>query len=173
MKIALDVDDVLAAFTPHAHSYFKVPFEGRVNYWCEKTMDERLGNSWFHHDIALNHDFWHSLPVLTSPDKIDFDFDCYITALPDDLLELRLMWLRAHGFPERPVIISFDKLQTCIERGIDILIDDKPQTIEKLQGSPVRGLHFINHYAGFEPIGDFITCLSQVKEKISIFTQPI
>jgi hypothetical protein len=167
IKIALDVDDVLAAFTPHAHDFHEMPMCETLDYWCVPTMDARLGQGWFMEHIAPVHEFWRTIPRLSNPEDIDFEVAYYISAFPEDMHDIRLNWLREHGFPEAPLICCSDKLAKCIELGVDVLVDDKPATIEKLKGSPVKGIHFLPYYAGFAPVGEHvITNLNQIKNHI-------
>lgn len=160
-KIALDVDDVLCKFTEHAHSYHGIKLK-KCNYWCVDTMDVILGKGWFK-ALASEWTFWETLQPLSDPADIDFEVFCYISSFPEDMYHLRVNWLKQHGFPEAPLYIASNKLEKCLELGVDILVDDKPATIETLQKSPVKGIHFITPYAGFEPVGDYITNLNQVK----------
>lgn len=153
--IAIDVDDVLAAFTPHAHAFHKVPME-KCDYWNERIMDERLGTHWFSKHIAPVEDFWRTLPVLSKPEDIDFDFHYYISSFPSEMYDLRVEWLKVNGFPNKPLIVANDKLKQCEHLGVNVMIDDKPSTIRNMIGSSVKGIHFVNHYAGFEPVGDYI-----------------
>lgn len=163
MKIALDVDDMLAAFTPHAHAFHNIPMDEKVDYWCERTMDERLGQYWFSKHIAHVHEFWKTLPVLSNPKDINFEVNCYISSFPEEMFDLRQEWLRKNGFPEAPLYATSQKLLKCKELGITHLVDDRPQTIKQFEGSDTKAIHFINHYAGFEPVGPYVvTNLNQV-----------
>ena len=162
LKVALDVDDVLAAFTPHAHTHYGKELI-KLNYWCSDTMEEHFGKDWFV-PISQREEFWKTLPVLSDAKLIDFEFDYYISSFPIEMYDARIEWLMVNGFPNKELIVSSDKLKTCIELGVNVLIDDKPSTIESLNGSGVLGIHFINEYAGFMPVGDYIiTNLDQVK----------
>lgn len=162
-KVAMDVDDVIAAFTPHAHDFHKVPLE-KCDYWCVQTMDKRLGQYWFGGHIAPVENFWKTLPVLNPASDIDFEVDCYISSFPPDMFQLRLDWLKQHGFPDAPLFATSDKLTIMRERGVTHLVDDKPATIKLLQGTEITGIHFMTDYAGFEPVGPYvITNLKQVK----------
>jgi hypothetical protein len=164
-KIALDVDDVLAAFTPHAHNFHKVPMDPKVNYWCVETMNARLGEGWFSSHIAPVEDFWVTIPILSDPKDIDFEVDCYISSFPEKMYYQRMKWLVDNGFPIAPLYATSDKLSVCRTRGITHLVDDKPATIELLQGTEVKGIHFITPYADFKPVGCCsITNLKQVNQ---------
>jgi hypothetical protein len=165
IKVALDVDDVLCQFTPHAHEFHKIPMDEKVDYWCERTMNSRLGTGWFSEHIAPVENFWKDIPLLSKPEDIDFEVFCYLSAFPETMYNIRVQWLKDNGFPEAPLICCYDKLAKCIELGVTHLVDDKPATILKLQGSPVKGIHYITPYAGFEPVGDaIVTNLKQVKQ---------
>lgn len=165
MKIALDVDDVLAAFTPHAHAFHKIPMDDKVDYWCERTMDARLGQYWFTEHIAPVENFWKTLPLLSDLKDIDFEVIYYISAFPEEMYQLRVDWLRDYGFPDAPLICTFNKLEKCLELGVTHLVDDKPATIQKLQGTNVKGIHFMAPYAGFDPVGEYVVNnLNEVKK---------
>lgn len=165
MKIALDVDDVIAAFTPHAFAWYGVSLK-RTDYWSVPNMNELLGESWFA-KLTTQREFWETIPVLSPPDDIDFKVDYYISHFPKDMYIPRLNWLRSKGFPDAPIINSTNKRDTCESLGIDYLIDDKPQTITDLEGSPVTtGLHFITPYAGFNTVGRTIESLKEVSKII-------
>lgn len=159
--IALDVDDVLCQFSPHSHTFYGHEVE-KCDYWCPDTMNGKFGEGWFT-KIAPVREFWETLPVLSPAEDIDFEFDYYMSAFPEDMYQLRVDWLKKHGYPDKPLIVTFDKLSKCLELGVDYLVDDKPATIKMLEGTPVKGIHFYNHYAGFKPVGNYITTLKDVK----------
>jgi len=64
------------------------------------------------------------------------------------------------------LICSFDKVETCKNLGVDLLIDDKPQTIMACHEAGIKTLHFIPSYSSFPTIGLGITNLNQVKSYI-------
>jgi hypothetical protein len=162
--IALDVDDVLAAFTPHAHEFHGVPME-KCNYWSERVMDARLGTHWFSKHIAHVEDFWRSIPRLSNPEDIDFEFHYYISSFPVEMYEIRKQWLLDNGFPDKPLVAASNKLEKCQELGVNVMIDDKPATIQGMIGTSVKGIHFVNEYAAFEPVGDYVVNnLNEVKK---------
>jgi hypothetical protein len=166
-RIAFDVDDVIAAFSLHAHNFLQVPMEGPLNYWCFDTMEKRLGDNWFDGKIVPNEQFWRTLPVLSKPEDIQVDVACYMSSFPPQHYALRMEWLIKHGFPQAPLIVANNKVDTCIRLGITHLVDDKPATIKALQETSVKGIHFINHYCGFPSIGDrVITNLNQINQYI-------
>jgi len=161
MTVALDVDDVLAAFTPHVFRYFRQDIE-ECDYWCVKGMAKRFGKDWFTGKISKDMGFWKTLPVLSFPEYIDFEFDYYISSFPEWLYDEREWWLARNKFPEKPLIHTMNKVEKCKELGVDLLIDDKPQTITECKEAGINTLHFIPYYAGFKPIGKYITSLKHV-----------
>lgn len=164
MRVALDVDDCLCKFTEHAHNYYGVPINERVDYWSIEVMNQRLGVDWFR-KIEKNEEFWITLPILAPPSDIDFEVYCYMSSFPASMFEIRKDWLRENKFPEAPLVVTSDKKIACERLEITHLIDDKPQTIRDLMGTNIKGIHFHNHYAGFEPVGDYVVNnLNQVKQ---------
>lgn len=163
--VALDVDDVLCAFTPHACNFHKKEMPEKIHYWCENTMDGHLGEGWFNRSgIVEDVEFWKTIPRLSDPKDIDFTVSYYISAFPESMYDARIHWLKENGFPDAPLICTYDKLEKCKELGVTHLIDDKTMTIEKFKGSDIAAIHFIPPYAGFEPVGDkVIYNLSEVK----------
>lgn len=163
--IALDIDDVLCRFTPHVHKYFNKELE-KLDYWCPIVMNGKFGEGWFLGHIAPDEEFWATVPVLSLPEEIDFEFDYYISSFPREMYDVRMKWLKENKFPDKPLICSSNKLETCKELGVNVLVDDKAETIHHLLKNDILGIHFINEYAGFKPVGDFITNLNQVKYRI-------
>jgi len=97
-----------------------------------KLLDTWGGADWIKYrteQIWNDFSFWSTLPVLSPPESIDFDFDCYLTSIPSQMLGAREMWLDMNGFPKKPVVVSHEKTDWMKEKKYDILIDDKPSTI--------------------------------------------
>lgn len=166
MKIALDVDDVLARFTIHAFNHFNKVMPEKLDHWSVPLMDKYLGENWIH-KVWLDEEFWGNIPILSSPELIDFNVACYISHFPKEMFKVRSEWLSKNGFPDRPLIWSADKLSTCRHLGIDVLVDDKPATMTSfLEQEDIKGLHFISHYADFKPVGAHIKSLKEVKKQL-------
>lgn len=164
LKIAIDVDDVLCAFTPHAHAFHGVPMPEKVDYWSEQVMDARLGQYWFSKHIAPIEEFWKTIPLLSKPEEIGFEIECYMSSFPPEMYEIRKEWLLVNKFPNVPLVVTTNKLTTCKKMGIDVIIDDKPQTIREMNENGILGIHFYNHYAGFDPVIPYVVFnLNQVK----------
>lgn len=163
LKIGLDVDDVICAFTPCVFNWLGKEMPEKLDYWSVEVMDKYLGKNWFTEIIQHEEEFWKGLHILSSPTNINFEISCYMSAFPTKMFHTRYQWLIDHGFPEAPLILTQNKLKVCKQLGMNILIDDKADTIKQLQDTEVRGIHFINEYADFEPIGEFITNLKDLK----------
>lgn len=149
MKIALDVDDVLAAWYKAACEYCKVEFKPR-NHWGEE------GKFFFPYweDIKADDDFWYNLEVLN---EVDFEFDYYITSMPPHLADSRLDWLKRNGFPDKKVYFTQDKISLAEKLGVDVLIDDKPSTIKEFIGSGRHAIHYIPPYSTIKPVSPHYT----------------
>ena len=165
MKIAIDIDDVLAAFTPYSHTFFGKELS-KCDYWSVEEMDKILGKGWFSDKISKEVDFWKDIPILSNPETIDFEFEYYISSFPIERYDERVWWLIKNNFPSKYLIHSMDKLKVCKELEVEMLIDDKPETVRKFRENGLKALHFITPYAGFNPVGEYITDLKQVKNYI-------
>lgn len=139
MKKALDVDGVLANFYSAFCRKFNMPVE-TVMHWDRPWINDKF------HEVENDHHFWANLPVLNGPEEISFEFDYYITSLPDNLKSAREEWLEKNGFPNKPVILSYDKSNTMLELGVELIIDDKHQTIIEVHDSGLTGIQFIPYY---------------------------
>ena len=139
-KIALDVDGVIANFYLAVCRRFNHPYE-TVERWYLPWLTSKMFD-----EVARDNEFWRTLPVLNPPEAITFDFQCYMTAVPHDQLESRIQWLKDNGFPNKPVIVSHDKISDCKILGIDVLIDDKPDTILAAADAGIKAIRFVPQY---------------------------
>lgn len=141
IKVALDVDGVLANFYKTVCKKYDKPYETVKEFyvpWLTKVWMSDLQN---------NDDFWKSLDVLNEAYNISFDFDMYLTSVPDDMFSARVDWLYKNGYPPKPVEISHKKADFCVKHQVDLLIDDKPQTIEECVKKQVFAIQFIPYYS--------------------------
>lgn len=162
MKIALDIDDVLARFYSSFCKKLEVP-EVKVDIW------DPVDSNWSYQvfaDIENDIDFWMSLDTLSTPQSITFDIECYITASPEEVK--RKEWLLSKGFPDRPVYHTSDKLALMKILDLDILVDDKPETINMINDHGLIGIQFKPSYmlAEIEDKSRIITHLSEVNKFI-------
>lgn len=164
--VALDCDGVLSGFYwAMCHKYNR-PYKTVTTYY-QKWIDK------YFPQIADDTNFWLNLPPLMPPESITFDFDFYITSIPDGMKRVREMWLELNGFPKKPVIVSHDKVD-YLERNFDraLLLDDKDHTI--LAGKKSKTVNVI----AFKPtyrknfcVNNFITHLSEFKDYVDRFNK--
>lgn len=167
LKIALDLDDVLAGFFPHACQKFN-RIETKCDIWDGVDVNKWIVEGFS--EIAEDLDFWRTTPVLSRANSIDFEVSAYITYSPEEVLSVRKEWLEKHGFPNAPIICTKDKLQTMIEYDIDVLVEDKVSTVNEINNSGTGkiALQFKPPYMS-ENCDDetkIITHLSEVKQKL-------
>ena len=150
MKVALDVDDVIAAWYKAACEFCEVEFKKR-DHWGKESQEFVLP-AW--NAIQGDEDFWTNLEPLNT---VDFEFDYYITSMPIHLIDNRIEWLKTHGFPQRPVHVGNDKVEIADRLGVDVLIDDKPENIRKWIESGRHAIHYIPPYSSVEPASSYFT----------------
>jgi len=143
-KVALDVDGVLANFYLAMCQRFGMEYV-TIDRWGVPWLEKHLP------EVDGDFTFWDNLPNMNRPDAITFDFDYYITAIPGKYKESRIKWLKHHGYPDKSVIIAFDKATAMKENGVGILIDDKYDNIEKVSYAGLKGIHFIPDYLNPQP----------------------
>lgn len=131
--VALDVDGVLLDSYGHLMSTV-----GENVKMLDKWSDEDINNHF--RAISKNVDWWRTIPQMVSPSAINFEFDYYLTSIPTHLIEARLENLKSLGFPIKPLIASFDKVSVCLEKGIDVLVDDKEETIIECRNFGINGI---------------------------------
>jgi len=165
MRIAIDIDDVLAQFYPAMCVRFAKPCN-RINIWDGE--DEAAFVRHNMHIVEANHRFWLNLNPLSRPEDITFEFDCYLTSSPLNMKSYREDWLAIHGFPRKPVIITNDKASFMVKEGLEVLIDDKPSTLEAVRKAGLIAIQYIPSYMSDERLDlNPIRHLSQVNEIIN------
>lgn len=142
-KIALDIDDVLASFYPGFCKFLGLP-EKRVDIWDGKNECKWIIDNF--DKIKNNKQFWFNLDKLSTPESINFKVSYYITSSPKEVVNIRRTWLIHNGFPHAPVISTKDKLLFMKENNIDILVDDKLETIQNINNNGKIGLQFKPNY---------------------------
>lgn len=136
---ALDVDDVLAGFYMAMCIRYNKEIIPR-DIWDGKKDCKFIAHNF--HYIATEYNFWANLPVIFKPEDINFEFDYYMSSFPPEMEKARLEWLEKNGFPDKPLICSTDKLESCRELGVDVLVDDRKTTIDSLKGTEVTGVWY-------------------------------
>lgn len=166
-KIGLDVDDVLAAFYIAYALKHNKPLHP-VDIWGEQWIVDKFPNDY------LDEGFWINLPVLTPPEHIDFEVDCYISTLRPELQDIRKDWLMMNGFPDAPLYLTKDKLSVIKERDLDYFVDDKFETLDLISNSEhkCKPIHFIPWYHKPKMYrGIYANDMKKVKEVINTYEQ--
>lgn len=161
INIALDIDDVLAGYVIGVHKAFDAGLK-RHNHW---SKDESTGLLILNRDVSdgvytqkyldkceHNEDFWYNLPIINVPNSIKFNVSCYITSSPENMVHVRESWLKRHFFPNAPVIHSKNKDETMNNLNIDLLIDDRLDTVRRVNEScyRIRAVHYKPYYSTLE-----------------------
>lgn len=139
MRVSLDIDGLLADFDAAMRVKFNLPFE-YYNQW----EVERL-NLLFHF-TENDEEFWETMPMLNGPERIEFDFACYISAVPLAMANARRRWLSKNGYPDRPLYVAADKLDICKQLKIDLHVDDRDETVKQLNSNGIKCLKYIPYY---------------------------
>ncbi len=137
--IALDVDGVILDFYKHMCDFLNRPME-ILSSWSIDYINDNF------HLILDDKEFWRTLPSITKPNEIPFEFDYYVTALPPHQRDSRILNLLSLGYPQKDVIVCDNKHETCKRLGIDILVDDKPSTIETCREHGINAIFFRPYY---------------------------
>lgn len=144
--IALDMDGVLRDFSG-AMCRLAVQVSARrfpyhwsyVNTWgMGDDFDMLFGI------IKNDYEWWLGLELLPGTLPIPFKVDCYIThsPVPD---WVNKAWLKLNGLPDAEVIqvkLTPDKITVCQQRGVTVLVDDKPETVRDAIHYGIAGLLF-------------------------------
>lgn len=120
MKIALDIDGVLADYGKHLLDYLNIKDKTPPIKWNDSRFIENFDK------IKDDKQFWLTIPVLTPPQDIKFDFECYVTARPISS-EITALWLKKNGFPDKEVFTighNQSKVNILQEQKIEIFLDD-------------------------------------------------
>lgn len=124
LKYGIDCDNVLVGFVQGFFDWFNEPYRV-VTEWDDPFIKDNF------HLIAKDEKFWLTLPILSHPEDIKFDVECYITArtIPS---EITAEWLYTKGFPVAPVITvgalkcgtHNSKIDAVVDMKLDVFVDD-------------------------------------------------
>ncbi|WP_127585122.1 5' nucleotidase, NT5C type [Paenibacillus koleovorans] len=141
MHIGIDLDNtILDATASHLHYYNLASGRSfrpedlndfyiyRLYGW---NQEEREAVYLRHgHDIH-----WNSLPLPMAVEMLQELFArhrlSFITARPELFREVTVNWLERHGVPYHHICFVEDKLRTCMDLQVDVLIDDGPHYAEQ------------------------------------------
>lgn len=107
--------------------------------------------------LSHNNEFWENIEILHSSTEIDFEFDIYLTSIPSKMYNARKKWLEKNNYPDKPLVVTHDKLQACKDYNINIIIDDKPQTIIDCKKEGIKTIQFLPPYVSWKSYGDYNT----------------
>lgn len=138
-KIGLDVDGVLANFYSSICKRFNRPIEP-IKTWNQNWINNSF-NKLIHDD-----EFWENLDILNSSEAIPFKFDAYITSIPNQQHRSRCKWLKLHNYPNNMVVSTSDKLLAMIDLGINVLVDDKWENVEKVRLDGRKAIYYCPFY---------------------------
>lgn len=160
--IALDVDGVLLCFYQKMCERFDMKME-TLTSWSLDWINDNFSK------IADDGDFWRTLPPLINPKDIPFEFDYYVTALPEHQKNNRMVNLWMLGFPYKPIIVCNEKHKTCKKLGIDVLVDDKPSTIDECRKNGINAIYYQPHYVDKSFRADLNPCrtFDEVKKQLN------
>lgn len=127
MRIALDIDDVLA----HFMSAYCEKFE--TDKYPERLIDKTMTKN-VHRKLMYDRNFWLSLRVKHRPNFVP---ELYCTKRVNPKIYTK-KWLEINGFPKRPVYqMTYQKgnKATMIKGRCDVLIDDSVYNVIKCMES--------------------------------------
>jgi hypothetical protein len=147
LKLALDVDGVLAGFTPaFLRRAKKMGLGGRfpahhtlIREW---TFGEKDAFVAVWDTVKGDPYFWLAEIQPLEDAFVDFPVAAYCTARPVGS-NITAEWLRMHGFPEAPVLtvgVTDNKADILLANGIEVLIDDRVQNIQQVRAVGIQGV---------------------------------
>lgn len=148
MKIGLDIDGVLANF-PQAFIERAAEFDladkfpkdwTAVDSWQIASCPDAFTTVW--ESIGRDSAFWLSIDPMPYSNPLHFKPDCYITSRRIDGW-VSQQWIAYNRFPTAEVITvsqPLDKLQHCLDRGLDLFVDDHIETVKHLRDNGVNAV---------------------------------
>lgn len=143
MNIAIDVDGVILDFY---RTLFPDVTQSSVKDWNCTRVKEKWP------EIKDDFNFWSNLPNIMDYDKIDFEFSLYLTSINKKFVDHRRENLIRNGWPDLKVVPEYDKVKWMKKNSLDLLIDDKPQTIIECVEHGINCVQFYPYFAGWEII---------------------
>lgn len=138
MRVALDVDGCCLNWFKNACNILGLPLV--ANCWNVP----QITNNW--DQISKDERFFMNLETLSKP---NFEFDVYLTSIPEQFTQHRIDNLKQNGFPDKPVVVEHNKLQYCIDNNIDLIIDDKPETIRQFVAAGKEAIQVYPYYSRY------------------------
>ena len=129
LRIACDIDQVLADFESAYNKYYSTDMSKENDYHITKNV----------YKLRHNKEFWTNLEVIDRPNFIPYIYATKRINLKSYTRE----WLLKNGFPDRPIyqtIYQYGNKADIIKGRCDVLIDDSVSNVYKCIKSGVPAL---------------------------------
>ena len=129
LRIACDIDQVLADFESAYNKYYNTDMSKENDYHITKNV----------YKLRHNKEFWTNLEVIDRPNFIPYIYATKRINLKSYTRE----WLLKNGFPDRPIyqtIYQYGNKADIIKGRCDVLIDDSVSNVYKCINSGVPAL---------------------------------
>ena len=129
LRIACDIDQVLADFESAYNKYYNTDMSKENDYHITKNV----------YKLRHNKEFWTNLEVIDRPNFIP----CIYATKRVNLKSYTREWLLKNGFPDRPIyqtIYQYGNKADIIKGRCDVLIDDSVSNVYKCIKSGVPAL---------------------------------
>ena len=129
LRIACDIDQVLADFESAYNKYYNTDMSKENDYHITKNV----------YKLRHNKEFWTNLEVIDRPNFIPYIYATKRINLKSYTRE----WLLKNGFPDRPIyqtIYQYGNKADIIKGHCDVLIDDSVSNVYKCIKSGVPAL---------------------------------
>jgi hypothetical protein len=155
-NVALDIDEVIADW---------------VGAWCTRwdievptfwNFDRKIVDRFetMRHSGELD-EFYLNLKPLITPEILNFEPVCYITARPVST-EITERWLDSYGFPQVPVITvppGASKVEAALSKNVGLFVDDSFKNFQQLNKGGISTLlmsrpHNLRYKVGNRRIND-------------------
>ena len=162
MRIALDIDGVLADFGPHFLDYMGIEDKTPSTEWDDPRFRDNM------HKVSGDSRFWLGIPPLVTPDELGFTPIAYVTAR-DIESQITRAWLRINGFPGvhvETVSLGGSKLEFLTSIEPDFYIDDAVHNFEELTAGGINTLLMTrSHNEGYDAGDKRIASFEEFKER--------
>lgn len=129
LRIACDIDQVLADFESAYNKYYNTDISKESDYHITKNV----------YKLRHNKEFWTNLEVIDRPNFVP----CIYATKRVNLKSYTREWLLKNGFPDRPIyqtIYQYGNKANIIKGRCDVLIDDSVSNVYKCIKSGVPAL---------------------------------
>lgn len=141
MRIALDIDGVLANTHDYFLKWFNLPLHPATDFNDSRFTDERFEL------ISDNMEFWLNVPAYFRGSELKFDVVGYVTArsVPNEITK---KWLIKNGFPNKKLVSlgSHNKVEALKEMKVDLFIEDNYDNFIKINESGIKCLLMSRSY---------------------------